>query len=242
MENSPGIVTENSVERRFSDFAWLQQQLVKHNRGVLVPPLPDKKIIGALTGDRFSGDFISERSRGLEKFLNRLAVHAVLQNAPQLTTFLTASDEELAGKKQETKTQPAQEDRGIMNFFRESVQSISNTFGAGAERPKDQDDLACDAVVEYATLLEKQLEKVHTSAEEIVGRTRGLSKCWFEFALSCTLLGQYESKNEEEALGQVCSKLGNTADRLSILLTQKSDDENAQRHLREDTFSSLAPR
>lgn len=229
MESSPGNTVVNTADRRFSDFVWLQETLIKQFRGVLIPPLPDKQVIGHLTGERFSGDLINERRRGLEKFLNRLAVHQILQNSQDVIQFLTADDAKMAALKAEKK-QPAR-GRGVMDFFRESVQTFQNTFGSGSERQKTADDLSCEAVFDYSSLLEKQLEKVHTSSEELVQRTRGLEKCWFEFAIACTLLGGYESKNEEEALGQVCAQLGNTADRLTSLYQQKWQDENI--HFRE---------
>jgi sorting nexin-1/2 len=223
-ESSPGAVTVTVVERRFSDFVWLQERLLKQYRGVLIPPLPDKQVIAAVTGNRFSGDFINERRRGLEKFLNRIGVHQELQDSPDVELFLNAEDASFAAARQERKG--ASSERGLMNFFRETAQSLSNQFGAGAERQKTADDVSCEAVSEYARMLEGQLEKVHGSSEELVSRTRGLEKSWFEFAIACTLLGGYESKNEEEALGQICSRLGNTADRLSILFKQKGEDEN----------------
>lgn len=166
----------------------------------------------------------------MEKFLNRLAIHAILQDSKDLETFLHANDEGMAHAKMTKKEQDGK-DRGLMNFFRETAQSLSNTFGVGPERPKSADDVACDAVSEYASALETSLENVHATAEQLVERSRGLSTCWFEFALACTLLGQFESKNEEEALGQVCSKLGSCADRLCVLMTKKGDEENI--HFRE---------
>jgi hypothetical protein len=38
--------TTSSATRRFSDFAWLQQQLAAAFKGFLIPPLPEKAIIG----------------------------------------------------------------------------------------------------------------------------------------------------------------------------------------------------
>lgn len=102
-----------------------------------------------------------------------------------------------------------------------------------------------------------------------------MAKNWFELGLACTLLGQYETNQQEDRLGQVLSdhhatdileiyirsrcfndvtlsvhlfraapqsthgcaacaftqvfsKLGNTADRLSVLLTQKVEEEQIQ--------------
>lgn len=43
----------------------------------------------------------------------------------------------------------------------------------------------------------------------------------FELGLACTMLGQYETNQQEDKLGLIFSKLGETADSLSSLLTQK---------------------
>jgi len=207
---------------------WLQAKLVAENRGVLVPPLPEKQPTGLVTGAAFSANFISERRRGLEKFLLRLSVHEVLQSSKVVHDFLHADDASFASLKVEKKEPAPGQKSGFLNFFNESYQAFSNIVGAGAERPKTAEDIDCEGVLEYATLLEKQLEKVHTSAEELVAKTKALSTCWFEFSLQAILLGQYESKNEEEVLGQICCKLGNTADKLSHLLTKKANDEDVQ--------------
>jgi len=66
------------------------------------------------------------------------------------------------------------------------------------------------------------------NAESLVRKDKNLAKNWFEFGLACTLLGQYETNQQEEKLGEVFSKLGNTADHLSVLLTQKTDQENIE--------------
>lgn len=41
-----GNVTQSSVIRRFSDFAWLHSKLYEKYPGHLIPPLPDKAITG----------------------------------------------------------------------------------------------------------------------------------------------------------------------------------------------------
>ncbi len=55
-----------TVLRRFSDFAWLQEELSRHAdlRGVVTPPLPPKQLLG-----RFEPAFVHARRRGLRRFL-----------------------------------------------------------------------------------------------------------------------------------------------------------------------------
>ncbi len=54
------------------------------------------------------------------------------------------------------------------------------------------------------------------------GRGAEISNAWFEFGFSCTILGQYETEQEEQHIGNAFAKLGNCADRLSVLITQKA--------------------
>ncbi len=49
---------------------------------------------------------------------------------------------------------------------------------------------------------------------------KDIASAWFEFGLACTMLGQYETEQDEQHLGNAFSKLGTCADRLSILTSQ----------------------
>lgn len=58
-----------------------------------------------------------------------------------------------------------------------------------------------------------------------------LAQAWFEFGLSFTLHGQFEShtKSEQEApLSRSLIHLGQCADRISVLLSDKSERETAE--------------
>ncbi|KAJ2892377.1 intercellular trafficking and secretion, partial [Coemansia aciculifera] len=58
-----------AVRRRYQDFAWLHEQLYKQYVASVVPPLPDRRRLEYLTGDRFSEDFVGKRKHGLERFV-----------------------------------------------------------------------------------------------------------------------------------------------------------------------------
>lgn len=217
--NPGGKVSQSCVFRRFSDFVWLHTQLCTTSKGSLIPPLPDKAIMG-----RFSGEFINERRRGLNVFLDRIGHHSILSVSEDVELFLNGEESALAAvvnKKEDVQA-------GLLSFWKSSVKMISETFVAGKEREKTAEDLACDEINAYATSLETSFSAVHSNAESLVRKDKSLAKNWFEFGLACTLLGQYETNQQEEKLGEVFSKLGNTADHLSVLLTQKTDQENIE--------------
>ncbi|UJR08836.1 hypothetical protein I4U23_013090 [Adineta vaga] len=72
------------VGRRYKQFDWLHEQLVTKFRFVCVPPLPGKQIAG-----RFENEFIEERRRQLELWLNRICRHPVLCASFPVQHFVT---------------------------------------------------------------------------------------------------------------------------------------------------------
>ena len=76
-----------SVLRRYSDFEWLLEQLGTAFPGVILPAIPEKQAVG-----RFSPDFVEQRRRGLERFLNKISLHPTLVESQYLISFLTADD------------------------------------------------------------------------------------------------------------------------------------------------------
>lgn len=72
------------VRRRYSDFEWLRQMLVKYNPGYMVPPLPNKKI----GQRRFEQDFIEKRMKFLQKFIDAVLQHEIFKSCECLVSFL----------------------------------------------------------------------------------------------------------------------------------------------------------
>jgi sorting nexin-3/12 len=84
--------TESTVHRRYSDFEWLHKELEQADTKIAVPSLPDKAWQRQLPFRKDSGlfqdDFIEERRRGLETFINKIASHPLAQNERALHVFL----------------------------------------------------------------------------------------------------------------------------------------------------------
>jgi len=82
---------ESSVRRRYSDFEWLRSELERDSK-IVVPPLPGKawKRQMPFRNDEgiFEEDFIEERRKGLEQFINKVAGHPLAQNERCLHMFL----------------------------------------------------------------------------------------------------------------------------------------------------------
>ncbi|CAF3985360.1 unnamed protein product [Rotaria sp. Silwood2] len=80
----PQISGGRYVSRRYKQFDWLHEQLVNKFRFICIPPLPGKQIAG-----RFEHEFVEERRRLLELWLNRICRHPVLCASYAVQHFIT---------------------------------------------------------------------------------------------------------------------------------------------------------
>ncbi|EPQ61430.1 hypothetical protein GLOTRDRAFT_124154 [Gloeophyllum trabeum ATCC 11539] len=91
--NLPIFSTPNpSSRRRFQDFVFLRENLVKDFPACVVPPLPDKHRLEYITGDRFSPEFIERRRLDLHRFLQRIARHPTLQRSTLVRAFFESTE------------------------------------------------------------------------------------------------------------------------------------------------------
>ncbi|SPO40138.1 related to Sorting nexin MVP1 [Pseudozyma flocculosa] len=82
---------QSSVIRRYSDWVWLADCLVKRYPFRCLPLLPPKRISLPMAGRHLSGDdqFIERRRRGLERYLRVLSSHPVLRQDRLVDVFMT---------------------------------------------------------------------------------------------------------------------------------------------------------
>ncbi|KAI9500496.1 Sorting nexin-3 [Coemansia spiralis] len=74
----------SSVRRRYSDFEWFRDMLERETSRVTIPPLP-----GKVFTNRFADDVIEARREGLERFLQIVAGHPLLQTGSKtLVAFI----------------------------------------------------------------------------------------------------------------------------------------------------------
>ncbi|KAI5897813.1 hypothetical protein EV122DRAFT_216987 [Schizophyllum commune] len=91
--NLPIFSTPNpTARRRFQDFVFLRNHLVRDFPAVVVPPLPDKHRLEYITGDRFSPEFIERRRQDLNLFLQRIGRHPTLQRATLVRAFFESTE------------------------------------------------------------------------------------------------------------------------------------------------------
>ncbi|KAL3230248.1 Sorting nexin MVP1 [Nakaseomyces bracarensis] len=85
-----------TVIRRYSDFLWLQEVLLKRYPFRMIPDLPPKKI-GTQNLDPV---FLSKRRTGLHKFINLIMKHPKLSKDDLVLTFLTVPTDISSWRKQ----------------------------------------------------------------------------------------------------------------------------------------------
>ncbi|KAF9076024.1 lipid binding protein [Rhodocollybia butyracea] len=91
--NLPMFSTSNpSARRRFQDFFFLREHLVRDFPACVVPPLPGKHRLEYITGDRFSPEFMERRRIDLHRFLSRLSRHPTLQRATLVRAFFESTE------------------------------------------------------------------------------------------------------------------------------------------------------
>ncbi|KAF5403245.1 Sorting nexin-18 [Paragonimus heterotremus] len=76
------------VNRRYKHFDWLHARLLSKYPCVCIPPLPEKAITG-----RYDDDFVDERRKGLQQWLDRMCRHPVVSQCEVLRHFLSCTDE-----------------------------------------------------------------------------------------------------------------------------------------------------
>ncbi|KAJ3557320.1 hypothetical protein NP233_g11773 [Leucocoprinus birnbaumii] len=91
--NLPIFSTPNpSSRRRFQDFVFLRDHLVRDFPACVVPALPDKHRLEYITGDRFSPEFMERRRLDLHRFLQRISRHPTLQRSTLIRAFFESTE------------------------------------------------------------------------------------------------------------------------------------------------------
>lgn len=76
------------VKRRFNDFQWLRDILVRDFPHFYIPPMADK------SRGNFELDFLNQRSKLLQQFMENLMESPELRASLHVLCFLKSSDEE----------------------------------------------------------------------------------------------------------------------------------------------------
>lgn len=224
METRSGHVSQSTVVRRYNDFAWLRQRLLSSQPGYLVPPVPGKRMMG-----RFSVDFVDERRRALEVFLCRVVSHPVLMLSDAVQVFVHGDDGALVSARAEKQTQSdgTAKPSAVMGYFAKLGHSIAAAVVPNkAELEQTPGDIACADATAYTVALETTTQSASDHIETLVGKEREIATSWFDTGLAFTVLSQFENEHQAQPVGDIFQRLGNVADRMSVLQTKKTDTDN----------------
>lgn len=102
-----------------------------------------------------------------------------------------------------------------------------------ADKERSPADEKIEEVVAYINNLEVQMGNVAKHTSGLMKRNRELANGLFEFGLAFTLLGQMEA----DPLSTALTKLGHTADQLSLMVTEQVSKETA--HFEEPMYDYI---
>ncbi|KAF7715398.1 Vacuolar protein sorting-associated protein vps5 [Penicillium ucsense] len=169
---------EFAVSRRYRDFLWLYNSLHNNNPGVVVAPPPEKQAVG-----RFDTNFVESRRAALERMLNKIAAHPILQHDGDLKIFLESEAFNVDIKNKENREPDLGQNKGMFKGFGISV--------GGGGKFVEHDDWFHDRKI-YLDALETQLKALLKSMDTVVAQRKGLSEAAGDFSSSLHALAAVE--------------------------------------------------
>lgn len=187
---------ENEVIRRFRDFAWLHSKLQEQNRGIIIPPLPEKNVVQKY---QMTAEFIEQRRKALQVYVNRVAAHPTLEGSTVLQNFLEASEEDWSLEM--SRSASFQERSGslgggkgkldrTLQLFRELTHNTASLVHG--KHDEDDEDPEYLKVKEYILQLEAHLGETHRQAQRLIKKQSELGSSLGEFGSSLLGLGKFE--------------------------------------------------
>ncbi|KAF7794252.1 hypothetical protein EIP86_005385 [Pleurotus ostreatoroseus] len=202
-----------SVLRRYSDFLWLYETLSTNNPGVVVPPVPEKSPF-----NRFDASFVQQRRLALEKCIQKIANHPVLQRDADLKLFLEHDNFALEIKHR--KAEMAHEKGGLMA-----------TIGQSIAGPRFyESDEWFDKQKTYLDSLELQLRGLVKSIDLVSKQRIELAVAAGEFAQAVA-----ELSSSEDGLGQQLSSALQ-----GLAAVERKAQEMQDKQAEADTFTIMA--
>uniref|UniRef100_H2Y4W3 PX domain-containing protein n=1 Tax=Ciona savignyi TaxID=51511 RepID=H2Y4W3_CIOSA len=211
---------ELTVDRRFSDFLGLHEKLLAKHRhaGRLVPPAPEKSIVGmtlikmSKTDEEASSiDFVEKRRAALERYLNRIARHSLMVQDQDFKDFL--EQEELP---QATNTR-ALSGAGVMRL----VKNVEGAFSKITIKMTEEDSWFEEKQQQIESL-EQQLKRLHGAFESLVHHRKELAVNTALFAKSSATLGNAE---EHTALSRALAQLSDAFEKIETVHQEQSNTD-----------------
>ncbi|KAI6885175.1 Vps5-domain-containing protein [Hortaea werneckii] len=207
-----------TVTRRYRDFLWLYERLHENNPGTIVAPPPEKQAVG-----RFEQNFIESRRMALERMLNKIAAHPVLQHDADLKTFLESETFNVDIKHRDRSRDPLlgldSKPSGGAGGFMSSLGLGGGGSGAGSSgKFIEHDDWFHDRRI-YLDALENQLKALQKSTDTVVAQRKSLAETCGDFSTS---LHHLASAELSPALSGPLDSLGDIQLRINELYSRQA--------------------
>eukprot|EP01138_Halocafeteria_seosinensis_P010502 gb/GECG01010722.1/.p1 GENE.gb/GECG01010722.1/~~gb/GECG01010722.1/.p1 ORF type:complete len:420 (+),score=60.19 gb/GECG01010722.1/:1-1260(+) len=197
---------ETGVWRRYSDFEWLKNALKHAFPCTLVPPLPDKQVIG-----RFNEDFIEIRRRGLQRFLDRCVEHEVLRESEYFHKFLILGDPQFGQYKESVNSARSKGKSKFFGMMSAAAKSVAKRVGNQAYVSQTPEDLSFSELENHISGLKPVLKGLREQSSTMLDKEGELSRLCTEFGESYRRL----SSSEGDALGEALYLVGNASERVA---------------------------
>lgn len=219
--NEDGKTTQSTTVRRYKDFVWLHNALFQAFPGTLIPPLPEKAVVG-----RFTEDFIKERQIGLQDFLKKVVSHKELSQWKHINAFLMGDDESFTDAKEEKI-----DGRSRTQSLQAGLYSLANTVANAVTGNKEDieltaEELQIDDLKSYVIALESMILPVSKAYDNLVNANNETAKQWALIGTWCKTVGEYEGDFDDKVTGEVFARLDIAAERTCDSHQQNFDVQN----------------
>lgn len=215
------VGVQRAVKRRFSDFVWLRERLEKEYVGVIIPPLPEKSMLG--TVEKFfstavdSKALLQYRQRALTKFMCRVAEHPLLQKSPTLQQFLEIENEAEFNAARSGKVENVQTPK--------SRTALGNLLKS-KQHTKEPEWITQQKL--FLGKLDESLKSLKLKLQDMVQRRKELSAAVSDFAKAFRHLGLVEKSYEEGSLCRSLLETSQKAESSSVCILSLANRETIQ--------------
>ncbi|CAI2169784.1 19346_t:CDS:10 [Funneliformis geosporum] len=220
---------ESSVVRRYSDFWWLMECLLKRYPFRILPALPPKKI-GVVNGFYFTVDesFLEKRRKGLTRFLNFITRHPVLRNDDLVEMFLT---EQSIAEWRKNNTPVLEEEYVKKQITPEMETSIPDNLDERLSKVYNKLDDAIDHYRNMCNLMDRMARRQEGMATDYMRYSLALNSL-IEKEKGCYIEDCYNCSQVVHGLEQVSSHFQKTGAVMedAAIATLDTVLENLKRH------------
>ncbi|KAJ1675868.1 intercellular trafficking and secretion [Spiromyces aspiralis] len=196
---------KHEVRRRFQDFVWLHEELIRDFPSCVIPPLPGKHIesktrpphersrmhivvyvlrlvlpvLEYFVGDRFGEEFVTRRMLELERFLQRVAIHPLLKSSPKLVMFLEAK---------EWRSEYEDRTKGDVTVLDKVGDTLLNTLS----KVRNKDERFAE-IAENIEKLHSHLSSVSKLYAKVAKRNTKLQQAYGDFGVGLEGIGSLET-------------------------------------------------